>query len=163
MRDIRLLAEPFEPYALVDGFTQAHPGLGGACTFVGEVRGDDGVEALELTHYEPLTLPGMENLADRAFARFDLMGLIMVHRVGVMHPGEPIVCVCAAARHRRSAFEATDFCMDHLKSAAWFWKREKRATVNGGEWRWIEPRDEDHADLARWSDEGTVARKNSPV
>ena len=36
--------------------------------------------------------------------------------------------------------------MDHLKSAAWFWKREKRADG----WHWIEPRAEDHADLARW-------------
>jgi molybdopterin synthase catalytic subunit len=36
--------------------------------------------------------------------------------------------------------------MDHLKSAAWFWKREKRA----GAWHWIEPREQDHADLARW-------------
>lgn len=148
MRDIRLLTEPFYPGALIGPFTNANPGLGGVCTFVGEVRLDEGVEALELTHYEPLTLQGMQELADRAFARFKLMGLLMVHRVGQMHPGEPIVCVSAAARHRRDAIDTVDFCMDHLKSAAWFWKREKRA----GEWHWVEPRAEDHADLARWSD-----------
>ncbi len=146
MRDIRLLHQMFIPGTLIGPFTQAHPGLGGVCTFVGEVRQDDGVEALELTHYEPLTLPGMHALADRAFGRFDLMGLLMVHRVGLMRPGEPIVCVSAAARHRRDAIDAVDFCMDHLKSAAWFWKREKR----GGQWHWIEPRDQDHADLSRW-------------
>ncbi|MGX7926630.1 molybdenum cofactor biosynthesis protein MoaE [Tsuneonella sp. HG094] len=146
MRDIRLLAEPFNPGAFVGPFTNANPGLGGVCTFVGEVRGESEVEALELMHYEPLTLPGMHALADRAFARFDLMGLLMIHRVGLMHPGEPIVCVSAAAKHRRPAIEAVDFAMDHLKSAAWFWKREMR----GGAWHWIEPRAEDHADLARW-------------
>ena len=146
MRDIRLLAEPFAPGTLIGPFTQANPGLGGVCTFVGEVRPDGDVEALELTHYEPLTLPGMHDLADRAFGRFDLMGLLMVHRVGRMHPGEPIVCVSAAARHRRDAIDAVDFCMDHLKSAAWFWKREQR----GGVWHWIEPRAQDHSDLARW-------------
>ena len=146
MRDIRLLTEPFNPGAFVGPFTNANPGLGGVCTFVGEVRGESGVEALELTHYEPLTLPGMHDLADRAFARFDLMGLLMVHRVGLMRPGEPIVCVSAAAKHRRPAIEAVDFAMDHLKSAAWFWKREQRA----GAWHWIEPRAEDHTDLARW-------------
>jgi len=34
----------------------------------------------------------------------------------------------------------------HLKSQAWFWKREKRADG----WHWIDPRGQDHADLARW-------------
>ncbi|MFZ9395052.1 MAG: molybdenum cofactor biosynthesis protein MoaE [Erythrobacter sp.] len=148
MRDIRLLEHVFNPGMLIGPFTQAHPGLGGVCTFVGEVRGGQGIEALELTHYGPLTLPGMHELADRAFARFDLMGLLMVHRVGLLRPGEPIVCVSAAALHRRAAIDAVDFCMDHLKSAAWFWKREKRADG----WQWIEPRPEDYADRARWSE-----------
>jgi molybdopterin synthase catalytic subunit len=128
-------------------FTNAHPGLGGVCTFVGEVRGGESVEALELLHYEPLTLAGMEALADEALARFELMGILIVHRVGEMRPGEPIVLVSAAARHRRAAIQAVDFAMDRLKSDAWFWKREKR----DGIWQWIDPRPEDHADLARWN------------
>lgn len=146
MRDVRLLTGPFIPGTLIGPFTNAHPGLGGVCTFVGEVRSDAEVEALELSHYEPLTLPGMQELADQAIARFDLMGILIVHRVGMMHPGEPIVCVSAAAKHRRGAIDAVDFAMDHLKSAAWFWKREKRA----GKWYWIEPRADDYVDLARW-------------
>jgi molybdopterin synthase catalytic subunit len=146
VKDVRLLTEPFNPGQLVGPFTDAHPGLGGVCTFVGEVRGDDDVEALELTHYAPLTLAGMDDLAEQALARFDLMGILIAHRVGEMRPGEPIVLVSAAARHRRDAIQAVDFAMDHLKSDAWFWKREKR----GGQWRWIDPRPEDHADLARW-------------
>ncbi|GAA4053245.1 molybdenum cofactor biosynthesis protein MoaE [Parerythrobacter jejuensis] len=146
MRDIRLVSEPFAPGELVDTFTRANRGLGGLLTFTGEVRADGGVEALELSHYEPLTLKGMDDLADEAFARFDLMGLLMVHRVGVMHPGDPIVCVSAAAAHRRDAFHAVDFCMDYLKSASWFWKREKRSDG----WHWIEPRSDDYADRARW-------------
>jgi len=146
MRDVRLLADAFDPGALVEQFRATNPGLGGICTFVGEVRSDTGVEVLELSHYEPLTLPSMEELADNAFVRFDLMGLLMIHRVGQMLPGEPIVCVSAAAKHRRAAIDAVDYCMDHLKAAAWFWKREKR----DGEWSWIEPRSDDYADLARW-------------
>lgn len=147
MRDVRLLTDPFFPGTLIGPFTNANPGLGGVCTFVGEVRSDAGVEALELSHYTPLTLPSMEELADAALTRFDLMGLLMVHRIGKMQPGEPIVCVSAAAKHRRGAIDAVDFCMDHLKAAAWFWKREKR----DGEWHWIEPREDDYVDLARWN------------
>jgi molybdopterin synthase catalytic subunit len=147
VKDVRLLGEAFNPGELVGRFTNAHPGLGGVCTFVGEVRGGNGIEALELMHYEKLTLAGMDELADQALARFDLMGISIVHRIGEMRPGEPIVLVSAAARHRRAAIQAVDFAMDHLKSDAWFWKREKRR----GEWHWIDPRPEDHADLARWS------------
>jgi molybdopterin synthase catalytic subunit len=146
MLDVRLLTEPFIPGAFIGPFTNAHPGLGGVCTFVGEVRGGGGVEALELSHYEPLTLPGMQALAETAANRFGLMGMLMLHRVGTMYPGEPIVCVSAAAEHRRAAIAAVDYAMDHLKSDSWFWKRELR----GGVWSWIEPRDQDHADLARW-------------
>lgn len=147
MLDIRLVDQPFIPGQFVGPFSNAHPGLGGICTFVGEVRDDSGVEALELLHYERLTLPGMQALGDQALARFDLLGLLMVHRVGVIGVGEPIVLVSAAARHRRDAIQAVDFTMDHLKSDAWFWKRELR----DGQWTWIEPREQDHADLARWA------------
>ncbi len=102
--------------------------------------------ALELSHYEPLTLPEMERLARRASAQFALDGVLVCHRIGLMQPGDPIVLVAAAAPHRREALEAADFLMDHLKSAAWFWKREMR----GDTWHWIEPRLQDHRDLARW-------------
>ena len=146
MKDVRLHAEPFDPEAVTATFAAAHPDAGALASFVGKVRPTGGVEALELAHYGPLTLPGMEALADEALARFELMGILIVHRVGVLTAGEPIVCVAACARHRRAALEAVDFAMDNLKSDAWFWKREKRADG----WHWIEPRAQDHADLARW-------------
>ncbi|MFV0644377.1 MAG: molybdenum cofactor biosynthesis protein MoaE [Sphingomonadaceae bacterium] len=146
MRLVRIEEQAFNPGDALTPFIQAHPLAGGITTFVGKVRGDEAVSQLELTHYPPLTLPGMESLADAAFARFTLMGLLLIHRVGIMQPGDPIVCVSAAARHRRDGLQAVDYCMDHLKASAWFWKRELR----DGAWHWIEPRAEDYHDLARW-------------
>ncbi|BEV01567.1 molybdenum cofactor biosynthesis protein MoaE [Novosphingobium olei] len=146
MRDVRLLDLGFDPSLELERFTAGHPQAGGVVSFLGQVRQGEGVEALELRHYEPLTLPGMRALADAVLARWALDGLLIVHRIGVMVPRDPIVLVAAAARHRRDAFAAADFAMDHLKSESWFWKREK--TSDG--WRWIEPRDEDRRDLARW-------------
>ena len=146
MVDVRLLEKAFDPAAELAGFTAAHPEAGGIVSFTGQVRSGDSVEALELRHYEPLTLPSMAQLAAAARERWPLCGLLVIHRSGEMGPGEPIVLVAAAARHRRDAFAAADFVMDHLKSESWFWKREKR----DGAWHWIEPRDEDFADLGRW-------------
>ena len=145
-KDVRILHGELSPGTAMTRFSAAHPEAGGIVSFVGKVRPDRDVEELELKHYAPLTLAGMEELADATLARWQLDGLLLHHRTGQMHPGDPIVLVAAAARHRRDAFAAADFAMDHLKSDAWFWKREKRA----GEWRWVEPRAEDHADLARW-------------
>jgi len=149
MADVRLLGEPFSAIDELAAFTAAHPEAGGLVSFLGQVRQEGGVlavEALELKHYAAMTLPGMTVLAAATEARWRLDGLLILHRYGVMHPGDPIVLVAAAARHRRDAFAAADFAMDHLKSQSWFWKREK--TAKG--WRWIEPRPDDMRDLARW-------------
>jgi molybdopterin synthase catalytic subunit len=147
VRDVRLLEKELAPEAALAEFARAHPAAGGIASFTGKVRPDGDVEALELSHYRPLTLPGMAALADTALSRWPLDGILIHHRVGAMHPGDSIVLVAAAARHRRDALEAADFAMDNLKSDAWFWKREKRA----GGWHWIEPRRQDHTDLARWA------------
>lgn len=146
MADVRLAEEPFDPAQEIAAFTARHATAGGIVTFLGQVRDSGGVEALELKHYGPMTLPGMAELARTAQRRWPLEGLLIVHRSGVMYPGDAIVLVAAAARHRRDAFAAADFAMDHLKSESWFWKREKTAIG----WRWVEPRPEDHSDLARW-------------
>jgi molybdopterin synthase catalytic subunit len=149
MADVRLLGGAFPAMDELAAFTARHPQAGGLVSFLGQVRLEGGplaVEALELRHYAAMTLPGMLTLAAAAEARWRLDGLLILHRYGVMVPGDPIVLVAAAARHRRDAFAAADFAMDHLKSQSWFWKREK--TAKG--WRWIEPRPDDHSDLARW-------------
>jgi molybdopterin synthase catalytic subunit len=144
--DVRLSLDAFDPAAEIAAFNARHQYAGGIVTFLGQVRDSGGVEALELQHYAPMTLPGMEELARVTKVRWPLEGLLIVHRSGVMYPGDAIVLVCAAARHRRDAFAAADFAMDHLKSESWFWKREKTAAG----WRWIEPRPEDHEDISRW-------------
>ena len=144
--DVRLLLETFDPEAELAAFRSKHRQSGGVVSFCGQVRAGDEVTALELSHYELLTLPAMQQLATDTQHRWSLDGLLLIHRSGVMLPGEPIVLAAAAAHHRRDAFAAADFAMDHLKSESWFWKREQR----GGEWQWIEPRAEDHSDLARW-------------
>ena len=144
--DVRLLDAPFDPMRELAAFNAAQRGAGGIVSFLGQVRGGEGVELLELRHYEPLTRPAMRELGAVCAARWQLDGLLILHRTGQLQPGEPIVLVAAAAPHRRQAFAAADYAMDHLKSESWFWKRERR----GGVWHWIEPHADDYAGLARW-------------
>jgi len=144
---VRLLTESFDPAGEIASFSKAHAEAGGIASFIGQVRAGGGVEALELQHYEPLTLPGMQGLAEEVHSRWEMEGLLIVHRSGLMYPGDPIVLVAAASRHRRDAFAAAEFAMDHLKSDSWFWKRE----LANGEWRWVQPREQDFEDIRRWA------------
>ena len=122
-------------------------GAGGVATFTGVVRGDDGVTALELEHYPGMTEQALIALAEAATVRWSLLGVTMVHRVGVMVPGDRIVFVGAAAEHRREALEACAYLIDRLKTDAPFWKREQL----GDDARWVEARDSDAAAAERWS------------
>src|SRR5436190_1641912 len=116
----------------------------------GIARAEEGsTTTLELEAYPGFTEAEIGKIAGGAQVRFGLDEVLILHRVGKIAPGEPVVFVATAARHRRAAFEACDFLMDYLKSKAPFWKKEHGP--DGA--RWVEPRPEDHADLARWDKE----------
>ena len=121
-------------------------GAGAVATFSGLVRADGDVGSLELEHYPGATDNALKLLAENAVERWKLLAATIVHRVGVMHPGERIVFVGVSAPHRGAALEACAFLIDRLKTDAPFWKRETR----GKETRWVEPRGSDDAAAARW-------------
>jgi molybdopterin synthase catalytic subunit len=136
--------EPIDQSAEFAAITAA--GVGGIATFAGVVRADDGVTTLELEHYPGATEAALRSLAEEAAGRWGLAAASVVHRVGVMRPGELVVFVGTAAAHRGAALESCAFLIDRLKTEAPFWKRETR----GDEARWVEPRDGDTHAAARW-------------
>jgi molybdopterin synthase catalytic subunit len=141
-----LSAEPIDPAALLAAFTRDATGAGAIASFTGLVRGEDGVSELWLDHHPRLTEQVLAEIAEDARLRFEVTALKIIHRVGGVAVGEPIVFVAAAARHRRAAFEAVDYMIDRLKTDVPFWKREQR----GDKGSWIEARPQDDADRARW-------------
>lgn len=144
---IRLTDASFDPGALLTEFTSGRTETGAVATFTGIARAELGSTAiLELEAYPGFTEAEIGKIADQARQRFTLDDLLILHRVGRIAPGEPIVFVATAAGHRRAAFEACDFLMDYLKSKAPFWKKSHGPD---GE-RWIEPTAQDHADRERW-------------
>lgn len=145
---VKVLDHPFDPEEEVRRFRQALTDAGALVSFTGIVRNDDETEALILSHYPGFTEKSIEAIAATARARFGLIAMMVLHRVGRMAPGEPVVLVAAAAAHRRAAFEGVDYLMDYLKSAAPFWKKEESASGA----HWIEPSSQDHQDRKRWED-----------
>jgi molybdopterin synthase catalytic subunit len=144
---IRVQDGPFDLAAETAALSAGRVDVGGIASFIGLCRADDGLEALVLEHYPGMTERALTRIAEEACTRWPLSGCTVIHRVGRILPGEGIVLVLAASRHRVAALEACAFLIDWLKTGAPFWKREEFA---GGEERWVEARGEDEARSREW-------------
>jgi molybdopterin synthase catalytic subunit len=120
--------------------------VGAVASFIGYVRADDGVTALELEHYPGMTESSIAAVVDEAGRRWPLLGVRVIHRIGHLPVGSQIVLVAVADSHRGGAFAACEFIMDHLKTRAPFWK--KAFTAAGAQW--VEARASDGEAAARW-------------
>ena len=116
---------PFDFGAEAAGFAAGRHDMGAIVTFTGVVRDvDGGLNAMEIEHYPGMTEKALEKIAAEAMERWSLGDALVIHRYGRMEPGEQIMMVATAARHRKDAFEAAEYLMDYLKSRAPFWKKE---------------------------------------
>ena len=119
---------------------------GAVISFIGLVRGDASLLALELEHYPAMTTKALEKIEQMARTKWGLVDVRIVHRFGRLQLGEQIMMVAVSAPHRRSAFEAVDYIMDFLKSRAPFWKKEHGINNN----IWVTANPDDEEDLTRW-------------
>ncbi len=143
---VRVQSEPIDVGAALAEAEAEGDGAGAVASFTGLVRADDGVSVLELEHYPGMTEAALAAVAEAAVARWSLIGVTVIHRVGAMQPGDRVVFVAACARHRGAALEACASVIDRLKTDAPFWKREHLADGQ----RWVEPRLADDAAAERW-------------
>jgi len=144
---VKVQSEPFDMGAEVAAFTETAKGAGAVVTFSGLVRDEEGaVATMEIEHYPGMTEKALEKIRTEAMDRWSLTDAMIIHRHGRMSPGDQIMMVATASRHRADAFAAAEFLMDYLKSRAPFWKKESGA--NGEDW--VAAKDEDEAALKRW-------------
>lgn len=131
---------------LISGDTAA----GAVVFFVGRVRAKNHareVSSLSLEHYPGMTENILQKIVDEAKARWKLIAVRVVHRVGELNLGDQIVFVGVTSVHRDHAFQAAEFLMDFLKTRAPFWKKE--VAVDGGEY-WVEASANDQKRAINW-------------
>ena len=146
---ILVQTEAFDLGAEVDMMSQGRTDIGAIASFVGLARDlneGSGVTAMTLEHYPGMTEKALAALVEDANARWTLLDVTVIHRVGRLLPGDPIVLVAVASQHRGEAFAACEFIMDYLKTQAPFWKKEE--TPEGV--RWVDARASDDAAAERW-------------
>lgn len=127
---------------------------GAVVAFTGYVRCSNEerqVHSLELEHYPGMTEASIARIGQQAAERWPLLGASIVHRIGKLSPGDPIVWVGVSSAHREAAFSACEYIMDYLKTRAPFWKKELGPK---GE-HWVAARDHDSRRAARWDEDST--------
>lgn len=142
----------FSSETVISKMRASNLSIGAVVTFTGFVRDlyDDKdlkkLEQLELEHYAGMTEKMLTLIESEANQRWALEAIEIVHRVGVLMPGDPIVLVAVASKHRHEAFEACHFIIDYLKVEAPFWKKEK---TNEGDY-WVNVREDDRLKKTQW-------------
>ena len=146
---ISVQLEAFDLAAEVATLYRANPKVGAVASFLGLVRDSNagqGVSAMTLEHYPGMTERALARIVEDAQARWEILDVCVIHRVGPLSPTDPIVLVAVASSHRGEAFAACEFIMDFLKTRAPFWKKE--ATPEGE--KWVDARESDEHAAARW-------------
>ena len=142
MIQVAIYEENLAPWSELVEFQQQEVFSASQCganaVFVGTMRdfneGDD-VRAMRLEHYPAMTQKKLETLVDEAVVTHGLNHVLLLHRVGDILPGDPIVLVSVWSAHRNAAFIACREIMEALKHQAPFWKQE---TLDNGMQRWVE-------------------------
>lgn len=121
--EIRIQTEPIDVAA--EYAALASPQSGGRVVFTGCVRDrekGDAIDHLDYEHYAGMAERELNRLAGEACARWDLIVLRVVHRIGrVDVPAESVV-ISVASKHSPAAFEAARFMIDELKKSVPIWK-----------------------------------------
>jgi len=147
---VRVQTADFDIGAEIAGMRRGNPKIGAVASFIGVVRDlneGDRVAEMTLEHYPGMTEKALAKIVDEAKARWNIIDVLVVHRVGTLHPCDQIVLVIVSGAHRGEAFAACEFVMDYLKTQAPFWKKEQ--TPAGG--RWVDARTSDDAAAERWA------------
>lgn len=148
---VSIQGEPFDVAAEIAWLGEGLGGAAGAVvSFTGLCRDEGGrLKGLELEHYPGMAEAEIGRVVEEARVRWPLLAVRVVHRHGLVAPGDGIVLVVTASAHRAAAFEAASFLMDYLKARAPFWKREH--LVDGSLGAWVEATGADDEAAGRWA------------
>jgi len=139
--EIKIVEDAFDPWFEIQQFQAASDEMKGKCgatsIFVGTMRdfneGDE-VRGMALEHYPGMTEVQLGKIISEAMKKWQIIDVLLVHRVGALFPSDPIVLVAVWSSHRGDSFDASRFIMEALKSKAPFWKKEILASAAE---RWV--------------------------
>ena len=107
---------------------------GANAVFVGTMRDfneTNNVESMFLEHYPEMTSRYLEKIVSETKNRWQVLDILVLHRVGKLLPDDTIVLIAVWSAHRNEAFDACRYIIEELKHRAPFWKKETREDKTG--------------------------------
>lgn len=108
---------------------------GAVVTFIGTVRklskGRE-VKYLEYEAYEEMSVQEFRRITEEIKARWNVRKAAIVHRTGILEPGEISVLIAVSSPHREDAYRASRYIIEQLKQSVPIWKKE--VWEDGEEW-----------------------------
>ena len=105
----------------------ADPAAGGIALFAGAVRDSDhdrGVSGLSYSAH-PSAVDELRRVAEVIAAKYPVIGIAAVHRVGDLAIGDLAVVLAVSCPHRAEAFDACRDLIDILKASVPIWKHQR--------------------------------------
>lgn len=124
-RLFRVTTEPLDPRQAEAAV--AATDTGATVTFTGTVRDHargQAVTALDYEAYAPAAEKMLARVADEIHDRWGLERIAIIHRVGLLQPGEASVVIAISSTHRDAAFDACRYAIERLKEIVPIWKKE---------------------------------------
>lgn len=134
---IQLTNEPIAHQDMVENCRSKSAGA--MVLFLGTVReitGNEQTLFLEYEAFAPLAEKALAEIAEQAKSKWAIKKLEIIHRLGILQPGETSIAVCVSCPHRADAFDACQQIMNKIKEVVPIWKKE---TNPKGVSNWIHP------------------------
>ncbi len=119
---IEIQRKAIDARAVVDSVRRDDAGA--IVLFLGSVRSDPGVQALDYEVYRPMALKKMHEIVEGSKKKFGILDMSIVHRLGRIRIGGDSVAIAVSAAHRGEAFDAASWAMDEMKKVVPIWKAE---------------------------------------
>lgn len=136
---IKIVESCFDPHIELAEFQKLfkYGQYGATCSFIGTLRdfnNDEHIHSMFLEHYPGMTEKQLNKIAVSTKEKWNVLDVLIIHRVGQISIGETIVLTAACAAHREPAFAACRNLIERLKNEAPFWKKEQLGHTD----RWVD-------------------------
>jgi molybdopterin synthase catalytic subunit len=83
------------------------------------------IEGIEYEAHRPMAEHQLKMIGQEAARKFGLQLVVIHHRLGFVPAGESSLLLRVASRHRREAFQASQWIVDELKRKVPIWKHPR--------------------------------------
>ena len=131
-----LVQGPVSPSFIAESISKhsSKTDIGAHAIFLGQVRNDNGVIAIDYSAYNEMAEETFYNIREDAFSKFPMVCMHIYHSVGVVKTGEISLFVFVSCKHREKSFEALEYIVEEIKAKAPVWKKE---ILSDGEHHWV--------------------------